>query len=100
MERDTLKLLRLAKGFLDSEDDFKAVRILRKLIKEKRGEHYPAEWLAELYFNRKEWKPALYYAQSAFDASEKKEQCARPAQRLTADASQWCRRRTLRPPRR
>ena len=73
MEKDTLKLLRLAKGFLDSEDDFKAVRILRKLIKEKRGEHYPSEWLAELYFNRKEWKPALYYAQSAFDASEKKE---------------------------
>ena len=73
MNQDTLKLLRLAKGFLGSEDDFKAVRILRKLIKEKRGDHYPAEWLAELYFKRKEWKPALYYAQSAFDASEKKE---------------------------
>jgi hypothetical protein len=73
VEKDTLKLLRLAKGFLDAEDDFKAVRILRKLIKEKRGEHYPAEWLAERYFKRKEWKPALYYAQEAFEASEKKE---------------------------
>ncbi len=70
LDQDALKLLRLARIYLNKRDDFKAVRILRKLIKEKRGEHFPAEWLAELYFDRRELKPALYYAQSALPHSD------------------------------
>ena len=72
MHQETLNIIRKAKRYISISDDFRAVRLLRKLVKEKKGESVPFELLAELYFNRREWKPAFYYAEMALPKSLRK----------------------------
>ena len=69
------ELLEQAKAYWRQNDAYQAVKILRKLVKERPSWATPNYWLAKIYKQRREWKPCLHYSQRAVECDPKELEC-------------------------